>query len=449
MNHAEDDLFSDPELTRRKLVARGAEGLADVHELERRLTSDTEEIQKHFKRKLATFRNKQRVVFGREVYDVAADLEGMLEDLKSAAIDPRSGVKLMVGFFKSDKYIFDHCDDSSGAIGDVFRIDACDTFVHFARQCDDKEWLCDIILELNTDDGYGVRDLLFDHVAKFLPEDAVRALIDRLWGMVKSDGNRTWYYAIETIAKQLKDAPLFEKARLASCPEVPIASYIDIARVYLDAGDHQTSISWIEKVSANEGFMANERRKLALEAYKKAGNQEKANEMAWDIFRNSRSSENFQQLLSVVGEDKKNEIISNETKKILGEKDFSGSNAVFLIESGKPDDAEGYVLGRAGQINGDLYTSVLPLAEMFEENDRFLAASALYRALLESILARAQSKYYHHGVRYLRKLDLLAQKVSSWKLIPPHADYFNQLVQEHGRKTSFWSRYDGKLSSTR
>jgi len=72
-----------------------------------------------------------------------------------------------------------------------------------------------------------------------------------------------------------------------------------------------------------------------------------------------------------------------------------------------------------------------------------LAATMVYRALLESILARAVSKYYTHGVRYLRKLDQLAAKVEDWRGHPNHAAYMAQLKEDHGRKRSFWSRYEG------
>jgi uncharacterized Zn finger protein len=69
-------------------------------------------------------------------------------------------------------------------------------------------------------------------------------------------------------------------------------------------------------------------------------------------------------------------------------------------------------------------------------------ASVIYRALLESILSRAQSKYYHHGVRYLKKLEALAGKVDTWLTVQPHQTYMDELRQAHRRKSSFWSRYN-------
>ncbi len=93
-------------------------------------------------------------------------------------------------------------------------------------------------------------------------------------------------------------------------------------------------------------------------------------------------------------------------------------------------------------LNGDHYKFLLPLAETFASLARPLTASLLYRALLDSLLPRARATTYGHGARYLRKLDLLAKTVSNWGDIEPHTVYIEQLRQQHGRKTSFWSRYE-------
>ena len=87
------------------------------------------------------------------------------------------------------------------------------------------------------------------------------------------------------------------------------------------------------------------------------------------------------------------------------------------------DDAERYMVDRATQLNGDYYYYLKPWAVAFERQARFIVASILYRALLESILRRAKSKYYIHGVRYLRKLDDLALHIEDWGELGGHDDY--------------------------
>lgn len=135
-------------------------------------------------------------------------------------------------------------------------------------------------------------------------------------------------------------------------------------------------------------------------------------------------------------------VVAGEMADILEEKRFSHSNAKFLIETGHPDAAEDYLLDRADKLDGDFYPGLLPLAEAMETSGRSLCASIIYRALLDSILRRAQSKAYYHGVSYLKKLDTLAPAVVDWRGFGNHDAYVKHLRSQHGRKYSFWQRYE-------
>jgi len=79
--------------------------------------------------------------------------------------------------------------------------------------------------------------------------------------------------------------------------------------------------------------------------------------------------------------------------------------------------------------------------EHLEPAGRLLSCTLIYRALLDSILARGTSKAYGHGVRYLKRLDTLASDVTDWGSFPTHQTYLESLPKKHGLKVSFWSRY--------
>jgi len=44
----------------------------------------------------------------------------------------------------------------------------------------------------------------------------------------------------------------------------------------------------------------------------------------------------------------------------------------------------------------------------------------------------------------LKKLDKLAASVSDWKKFNPHDVFKDHIHQSHGRKHSFWSKYEVK-----
>ena len=60
-------------------------------------------------------------------------------------------------------------------------------------------------------------------------------------------GKRHHLMLIESLARQIKDAKLFEKTRIASWGKLSTAALIDIARVYLESGDVETAHSGSRK----------------------------------------------------------------------------------------------------------------------------------------------------------------------------------------------------------
>lgn len=134
-------------------------------------------------------------------------------------------------------------------------------------------------------------------------------------------------------------------------------------------------------------------------------------------------------------------MIEQTAAAILRAEKFSSSDARFLTSTGRLADTETYILTHVAQLNGDEYYSLLPLAECMEEDSRWLAATVIYRALIESTLQRKVSKYYHHGVRYLCKLDAIAPQITDWQGHGNHTEFLLRLRAVHGRKSSFWAQY--------
>ena len=414
--------------------------------LEERTSTTMKETVKRFKTKLFGLKRLRRFIRWGESATFARELADFLNDLKTSVEDPRVGVELVSSFYEADHGVLGNCDDSSGHVGDLFRYDAKDLFVSYASRCDDNEWLADLVLRLIRKDDYGVRDSLLNCAAEYLPESAMRRMVEHLWVSAEKEsdeyGKRHFFLLVEALARQLKDAPLFEKARITAWGGPSTAACIDIAQVYLESGDAKTALSWLERIPAEETFKAYEKNRLLLEVYGKLGYREKQTEIAWRIFRCSRSEITLATLLEIIGEGEREQVIAGEAQAILREELLSYPDTYFLISVGRMVEAADYLLARAEQLNGDFYDSLLPLADAMEKDDRMLVASVIYRALLDSILRRAQSKHYSHGVRYLKKLDRMSGSVSDWLGIISHANYLAGLPQAHGRKFAFWGRYE-------
>lgn len=439
-----------------RLAELGAERLADAllelavrddaaDDLVERLLATPQENVERFKARLAAIKRSRRFIRWGESAAFARELTALLHDLQAVVTDPRTGAELTAAFFECDKGTLGSCDDSSGHVGNVFRYDAQELFVSYASRCADKEWLGDLVFKVNRSDDYGVRDTLVGCASDYLPEPVLRQLIARFEKEAgkKADeyAKRHWLLLVESLARQLKDAPLFERTRIAAWGSLSTAACVDIARVYLESGDAQTALVWLEKVPRSESYMTEERDALLLAALEHLGDRSGMAEIAWRIFRRQRSLSSLERLLAIIGFEQKEMVLAGEVAAILAGKELSLNDAAFLVAIERFDAAETYVLNRAEQLNGDYYTGLLPLAEAMEQAGRRLCATLLYRALLDSILRRAQTKVYPHGVRYLKKLDRLAGVIADWGTIETHAAYKSGLLLQHGRKNSFWSRY--------
>lgn len=418
---------------------------AEADELIDRLIASPEENQDRFKTKLASLKRSRRFIRWGESAAFARSLLNLLGDVQHSVDDPQHGAELVAAFYEADQGILGHCDDSSGHVGDVFRYDAKELFLFYARRCADKDWLTRLVLKLSKKDDYGIRDTLIDCASEYLPEPQLRTMVDHFQKTADkfSDiyAKRHWLHLVESLARQLKDALLFEKTRIASWGDLSTGAYIDISRVYLESGDAQTALSWVEKISTGEVFMAAERDALLLDIYTEQGDVQEQLVIALRKFRRSRCKSAFAALLEVVGQDKRESALAQEVAVIHEQEGLSLNDAAFLVEMDLLAEANLYLLKRAEQFDGDRYEWLPPLAEAMESSGNTLTASLLYRALIDSIMRRAQTKTYSHGVRYLKKLDRLATTISDWQNHLSHSDYYQQLRQNNGRKSSFWGKY--------
>ncbi|MGY4707853.1 DUF6880 family protein [Candidatus Bipolaricaulota sp. J31] len=195
-----------------KLARRSGEALEEVRHL---LASPEENLQR-FRKKLAWLKRGRKFYDWRGSYELAAELEEILEDLRAAAPDPREGLELLAAFYACDRRTPERCDDSDGVVDHVFSATAAELFREFARRCEDKPWVADLAFRLCLDDDYGVRRGLLHEIVDYLPEEEIRKLANRFLDAARMDPERSFHlrYGTEILAKALNDLRLFERAAL-------------------------------------------------------------------------------------------------------------------------------------------------------------------------------------------------------------------------------------------
>ncbi len=415
-----------------------------------RLIGDPEDLIKKFKRRISGLKRRKSFIHWKESGKFAAELDDLLDDLEEVNPEPCLGMALVSSFLETDKAIFGNCDDSSGHISDVYRYGARSLFAQFASRCPDKKKVLDLLIKTYSDDPYSVREGLIKKSLQMLGKDEAKNAIDLFEILADTEADeyrkRHFQRAIESLASQTGDAELFEKVRLESKQEPGISSCLDIARVYLQSGDPKKALEWVNRIPSHETFMDRERNDLLQKIYEKLGDSGKQAEMAWLNFRTLRCLNTLENLIKVIGEEKREQVIEDEASMIIDEDKVDYSDIQFLIDVRRFDEAEICILAKAGtrNLDGQYYYTLLPLARAMESEGRMLAASVIYRALLESILDRKYYKAYVHAAKYLRKLDTLALEIEDWEDLGEHGMYHGWLHQVHGKKSSFWKHYRGE-----
>ena len=439
---------------KKELAALGADKLAEaLYDLATRsekadevifqLLSSKKEKLKRFKAKLAGLKSRDHFISWRESSDFASHLESLIAELSEAVDDPKTGVECIIKFYEADEAVFECCDDSSGEIGGVFSYDALNLFVSYASKCENKEWIASEIERIVENDGYGVRDKLITRAVEYLPEEILRSMVKRF--MVRyanTDGWRknSWSYMAESMAKQLNDVELYEKIASNKNGALSENNHIETAKIYFANGDFKSALKRLKRISPTSYLQGY--KELLLETHRKLGNKTEVTKTLQKDFNAYHSLNTLDALLEEVGNDKRESLLKEAEKKIMKESEFSASDAEFLVETGMTATAGEYILARNKQIDGEHYYSLPSIAKELVKANIYLPTVVIYRALLEANVAKAISKYYRHGIRYLKELDKISPQIKDWKNIPPHTDYFADFKETHARKSAFWNNYD-------
>lgn len=436
-----------------KLVAVCPDKLADtlleaalnneiVMQKVQRLVASQKEKVSNFKQILRQIKSRRTYYSWKESSLFADELYELLNHLKDETLDPKDGFELICDFYRADERFFEQADDSDGNIGDVFRSDAIELFANFASKHPDRQLILKTVIELNDGDEYGARNDIIENAHKFLSLQEMRELFSTIENdLNKESENTRSCWELESLAKQMKDAPLFEKLIYKSTSP-PNSRYLtDIAEVYFSCGNLEKAQEFLNLIPSGDTYASYEQEKLQKEIYKHTGNNESLYNLLYKAFTKQFSESSLNELINVAGENKRWVFIQEALKSIESDTKWNSFNAQFLVSVNQPECLEQYIFKHYDEINGDFYTDLLDLTKFLEQSSKYLAATVLYRSLIHSILRRAQSKYYHHGVKYLKNLDKIAGKIDSWNELSPHEKYLNGLKTEHKLKRSFWGQY--------
>ena len=184
---------------------------------------------------------------------------------------------------------------------------------------------------------------------------------------------------------------------------VPLACFVQRAvsavRVYFDTINHLDAVFWRNfdagaainaiiniyfiikiakitafcllkrKVIAEPGFhFRHEHDKLLMSAYGQLGATDKQAVVAQRIFDRNCDIDSLDQLIALVGEDRRDAIIEEAALHIAGG-ELSTGGVQFLLDLGRDEDAERHILEHRSELNGEFYTTLLKIAKRLRSEE--------------------------------------------------------------------------------
>ena len=349
--------------------------------------------------------------------------------------------------------ILDHVDDSSGRVGNVFRM-TCDDLGALAQNAGiEPQALAATVFEKVTNNSYGIYDGLIMSLDAALGQKgraALRALLldQRQQHLTKRK--------VATITAGRHDSTLsclsLALRDIAVCEgdaDAFIDSYQDrdltnprfaseIAVQLLRSGRAEEALSYLDRAppSTNRHFGQTEwtdARIATLDALRRA---DEAQSLRLTIFRAQLSPSHLRAYLDRLPDFEDVEAEDRELDVVAGHPNVHAALA-FLVEWPAHERAASIVRSRIKEIDGDRYELLDPAASALEGKYP-LAAVLLRRSLIEFTLQKGRATRYKHAARHVHEIESLNSQIKDFLDFETHDQFMARLLRSHPRKTGFW-----------
>jgi hypothetical protein len=169
--------------------------------------------------------------------------------------------------------------------------------------------------------------------------------------------------------------------------------------------------------------------------------EDEATQFQWSCFERSLHPDHLRSYLKRLPDFEDMDVEEKALKYALGFPDIHQS-LQFLVTWPSLDKAAELVQTRAKELDGYHYELLTPAADTLEAGHP-LASTLLRRALIDFALKKARSKRYQYAARHLQDCESLSGLIDDFGSYETHEVYKHRLKTEHGRKSLFWSMFEG------
>jgi hypothetical protein len=400
------------------------------------------------------------------------DLQVIVDTITSelAPASATLAIERLLRFAGTHISVYERIDDSGGRIQAVYGL-AIEQIGFLAPKLgpEDAARLPERMQAALIDSHHGYLIDAAQAVLPHLPEAVLRAWDKVLVPLAKQKAKKTGrggfdYDPVEHQASEIRqlialklgdiDTLIAIEEGLPEHRQEPLA----VAELLLSAGRAEEALVWARKTpkgglkvmrlaDAAEGGMVMDmdsglRAQLEARILDALGDKQAAQALRWKQFEATLDPGALSAYIAALGDFEEFAALDRAFAHVMSIKQIYRA-LYFLAGWPRLDLAAALVEREAKQWNGAYWDILSEVAETLE-NDHPLAATILYRALLDDILGRGRSSAYGHGARHLAQLGVLAKRLDDAVVsrlgLEGHAAYVLGLQKAHGRKSGFWGK---------
>jgi len=395
--------------TKEELVALVARLASDSETISARLDylTDPSAAAKALRRRISALRGGKRFIDYSGTREVAAEMATIAADIRTDVLprDPGKAAALAHKFVCIDEVIFDRADNSNGLIGGELRagcvlwLDAA-AAVRATNPHSGEDWPA-ALQEFYQGNEYGVREPLLEQAHRLLREDELRALVARFEANARrlidavnaGHGERYSVFgpscAMGLVACALRDPKLYEQSILVHSPEPNGLQANDIAAHYLAFDDGAAALRWLGGPSTENA--QHERLDLLDRAYELVGDRERQIEIRREVYRRAPGIHSYRALEELLPIDERG-TFRLQACEAAKTSQYVASAAELLFALDEHTIADQVIVERCKDLDGRDYGLLTALVKTAKANGCLLAATLIWRSLLNAILARGYAK---------------------------------------------------------
>lgn len=410
------------------------------------LDDDPKKIVSMIKKEIASLKRSSKFV---DYYE-SDSLADRLNDLRLRIINdlnaksPKIAFEMMLDFLDLHKNTLERVDDSNGTVSGVF-FTACDDLGSLAGHINplNNQEIVEIVFARFMNNNYGIYDGIIHSFKDILKDQDFDLLKEKLEHVANDKNALTIKLGLKSIADCKNDVDEYIAAcafKNGTCAH----DHLDIAKRLIKHWRPKEALKWLDnmEIPINHSWQQ-DKKDLKIQALELDGNYEQAQKERLPWFSETLSPKLYGEILKAAKPDFKEAFQSDAVKKAFQFPEPHGALS-FLVQIQEFEEVAKFVHARFNELNGRQYYTLRPAADLLQNTDP-IAATLLYRKMIEPVLDETKSKYYNYAAKDLLTCGVLNSKIENWGTLQNHEEYLKIIETKHKRKVSFWSEYKSAL----